>query len=210
MKRYSQPIQYDNPYFQKPAKNWWMQHDRWAYGVTSLLIVGCVGYFAINQQWCWINNITVTGNEYLSTEQITQPAWQALNTRRWWLLPQRFYFFSNTNYIAEHIKQTLSNNFGLDTVIVTKQFPKQINIVVSERIPGLTYIINNDYYYLDQASYITEKVSNISEINQKYPHLRDLNTTRTVTVGNSVVGEQTMNFLVQLNKNFTKVSQLNI
>ncbi len=209
MKRYHSGQQFANPYFTKVQQQWLWQNDRWAYLATGLLITTLLGYFTVQQRWLWINEVQVSGNQYITTEQITQPASQALDSRRWLILPQRVYFFSSAKKIESAIRSNLEGTLALEQLTVTKDFPHTIHINIQERLPGLTYIVNDHYYYLDKEGIVTKQLANVSEVDSRFPHVRDANQ-RSIAVGNSAVNTAMIDFIITLHKTFTDKTQLNI
>lgn len=209
MKRYHSGQQFSNPYFKTVQQHWLWRNDRWAYAATTFLVILVVTYFAVQQRWGWITEVEISGNQYLTTDQLREPAWQVLHSRRWLILPQQFYFFASVREIESTITQQLTNSLALEELTITKHFPNKIVVHVQERVPGLTYILNDNYYYLDKEGIVTKQLANLTEADPHFPHVRDVNQ-RTVTVGQPVVATSMIDFIIQLNKTFTSHTQLNI
>lgn len=209
MKRYHSGQQFLNPYFKTIQQHWLMQNDRWAYALSVCLVSLVIGYFAVQRHWLWIEHVEISGNQYITTSQLEQPTWKVLRSRRWFFLPQQFFFFSNSSKIKSEITNTLQDTLALEELSVTKKFPNTVVIRVQERLPGLTYILNNNYYYLDKEGIITNQLANLNEADPHFPHVRDVNQ-RMVKVGEAAVSPTVIDFIINLNKTFTEQVSLNI
>lgn len=209
MKRYHSGQTFSNPYFKTIQQHWLWHNDRWAYALTGSLIISMLVYFAVQQRWCWISHIEVSGNQYITTDQITQPAWEVVHSKKWFVLPQQFYWFTSAADIQSTIQAKLVDSLALEELRVTKDFPNTISIHVQERLPGLTYILNDQYYYLDKEGIVTKQLATLEEADPRFPHVRDSNQ-RTVAIGNPVVGTGMIDFIIQLHKTFTTQTKLNI
>lgn len=164
----------------------------------------------IQQRWLWIDHITISGNAYLTVDQLTQPVRTVLAKKRWWFFPQRSYLFVDTTAIYNEITATLGTNFALEQLVVDKQFADTIQITVVERVPGLVYIIGQTYYYIDQAGVITQAVAQAEDLDPHFPRIRDLNTNRGITVNQLVVKPEVVDFIIHLNGTFTDQLGFNI
>lgn len=211
-------MRFENPYFNNPkakphfkgsVKQWFLHHDGWAYVGSTILLLGLVWYGLMTQRWLWIDDITVTGNQYLTTEQVTDAAKQALAKKRWWIFPEQLYPFTNTSILEQDITASLTQSLALEHLTVTKHFPHGIAVDLAERVPGYVYFLNNQSYYLDTTGVVTAQVQP-DQLDGHFPHLRDHNDKRTVTVGEQIFKPSVLDFIGQLHDKFTEAAHLNI
>lgn len=210
-------IRFFNPYFKKPPQHtsgriaYWFKHQEgWAYVVSIVLLLSIIIYVAVQRQWLWIQNVSVTGNQYITASQLQDPAWEVLNGKRWFIFPERVYIFSDTNAIYNRIHDQLSNTVALKSLTVEKEFPNTIVITVEERVPGLAYTINNQHYYLDEEGVATEQISNEVDLNLHFPRIRDENTKRSIKLNDLVLKPSVIAFIIALHEQFTPVTNMNI
>lgn len=213
------PERFENPYFSNRRKThtrggrmryWLIDRDGWAYIGSALLLVGSALYIMISRHWLWIEQVSVVGNQYITTEQIVEPMHEVLNDRRWLVIPQRFYLAANPDQLTEQIRNRLQDTFALENVVVTKQFDDTVIVTVEERVPGLVYINQEQFYYLDEFGVVTEQRTNSAELDPHFPRIRDRNSNHTVQVGEQIVQQSVIDAIVQLNKHFTERTGLDI
>lgn len=211
---YTDTMRFENPYFKNPTPHaglmkWFIQGDGWAYIGSAVLVLALAWYGLVTQRWLWITDITVTGNQYLTSDQVQEAAKQALDQKRFLLLPQQLYIFTDPKALQTDIQSHLSTQLALDHVIVTKHFPHSISIDIAERVPGYVYFVQNQSYYLDTTGVVTAQMQS-NDLNPHFPRIRDHNESRQVKVGDQLVKPKVLDFISQLHDRFTEVTHLDI
>ncbi|EKD76526.1 MAG: hypothetical protein ACD_43C00072G0001 [uncultured bacterium] len=202
--------QFNNPYFKKPSqKDRLMKSDVWAYLGSLILVIVLLTWLTINRHWLWIENIDVTGNSYLTADQITTAANTALDQRHWWFMPQRVLPFTNEDSIGQTMRTELEKSVSLQSIEVTTDFPNTVHVTIKEYVPGYVYIEGKKYYYIDRSGIVTTEV-NENELNVQYPHLRDQNKKRSVKLHDQVVGADVITFIDAILEQFTAKTGLNV
>ena len=120
-----------------------------------------------------INNITVVGNETITTEQIISLA----NIQK-----QTNMFQYRQSDIQEKVKQ----NAYIDTVSISRYFPDTVQIKVKERKPAYLLEFANSYVYMSNQGYLLEIINEKSDL----PILTGFSTdTSNIQVGNRLQRE---------------------
>lgn len=205
---------FKNPYFSNrriSPERWYgrIVNDWFAYIGIMVIVVGMSVYVIRAKHILYIEYISISGNQYVTVEDVAQPVREVLATKKWLALPRRIYPFADEEYIRDHIQTALSKKFAIESVTVEKIFPDEISIIIKERIPGFIYITDqNSYYYVDLNGYITEQ-KNLSELDQHFPRIRDHNQ-RSIAIGQQIVNQQIIQAMTSLNERFTTSTGLNI
>jgi cell division septal protein FtsQ len=202
--------EFHNPYFKKPsrARLAW-QGDLWAYLGSGVLLLVLAIWLIVARRWLWIDYITISGNSYLSTEQVATATRQALQARRWLFIPQRFLPMTDETALTTAIRSTLEKTVSLQTLTVDSSFPNVLTVTLKEYIPGYVYIDGKHYYYVDRDGIVTVQVPE-ADIVPRYPRLRDRNKKRQVALYDRVVSGQLIGFIDLIVEHFTAVTTLDI
>ncbi len=207
---------FKNPYFSNKRRSetgvqWFdsLRKDAWAYLGILVIIVGVVIYGIQANRWLYIDVITVVGNQYIATEEVSQATNSILDSKKWYILPRKIYFFNDPEYISEKLQASLGQQYSIEQLSVEKVFPNEIVVTIKERIPGLVYITHdNSYFYVDLNGVSTEKKTE-GELDSHFPRVRDANP-RTISVGDQVLNQSVIVAITYLNEHFTEVTGLNI
>lgn len=201
---------FHNPYFEQQTQR---QH---AWRRDGIFIAGSVmlglilSWFVFSyKQVLSAQQIVISGEQYLTVDQIADATRTALQQRRWLLLKQRFLPLLDEAALAVDIQTELSQFVQLESVVVTTDWPHSITVHVVERVPGYVYIIGKEYYYLDVHGAITQSVAE-TKADPHFPHIRERNKKRNVTVGETIFQPTLIDFISQLHDQFSPVTQLNI
>jgi cell division septal protein FtsQ len=201
---------FHNPYFKRedPVKTT-MKRDGFALLGSLILLVALL--YVVLGRWHVLSaqSIAISGEQYLTVDDIADATRQALQQRRWLVLKQRFLPVLDEQAVSEAIKTTLSQKIQLESVVVTTDWPSRVNVTVAERVPGYVYINGKQYYYLDVQGAITQ-VTTEGEADPHFPHIREGNKKRKVAIGDSIVGAEVVDFVSRLHDQFTTASDLDI
>lgn len=114
---------------------------------TIIIVAGGI-IFATKSDFFLIKKVTILGNPIMSGEDV--------KNRTENILGQNIFFINKNNIIKEAKK-----NPYVDNVEITKTFPKQVNIKISEK-QGTFYVEKDGYNYIfDAQSNLLEKTDNI-------------------------------------------------
>lgn len=123
-----------------------------------------------------IKNVYVEGNEELSSDDIRRTVQTALETRRWFILPQ-----SNILLLSsDRLKDALNSTYVFEFIDTDKHFRYQtLSVNVKERIPGITFMSQNTTYYLDLKGVVTREVGEGEDVRKTFPVVKDHNNRET-------------------------------
>lgn len=202
--------QFHNPYFKKPTQTERLvKSDLWAYLGSIILVLGLLIWLTVSRRWLWIDYITITGNSYLTVEQVAQATREALKQPRWYIVPQRFLPITNEVGLAESVRTTLEQTVSLQSIVISSDFPNTLHVTLKEYVPGYVYIDQKKNYYIDRSGIVTTQVVD-GDIDPQYPHIRDRNKKRSVNLHDQVVSETFITFIDAIIEKFTPATQLNI
>ncbi len=130
--------------------------------IIVLIIVGTI--FAIKSNFFIIKKVSILGNPIMSGEDVKN------STEN--LIGQNILFINKQNIISNAKK-----NPYVENVEISKSYPKQVNIKISEK-QGIYYVEKDGYkYVLDNGGNLLEKTDNIenrSLVNVKGIDLKDV------------------------------------
>jgi len=130
--------------------------------IIVLIIVGTI--FAIKSNFFIIKKVSILGNPVMSGEDVKN------STEN--LIGQNILFINKQNIISNAKK-----NPYVENVEISKSYPKQVNIKISEK-QGIYYVEKDGYkYVLDNGGNLLEKTDNIenrSLVNVKGIDLKDV------------------------------------
>ncbi|WP_297420644.1 FtsQ-type POTRA domain-containing protein [Clostridium sp.] len=117
--------------------------------IISIILIGLGIVFSIKSSFFIITKVAVLGNPIMSGEDIKK--------RTEGLIGQNILFIDKKNIISEAKKNPYVKN-----VEITKSYPKQVNIKITEN-NGVFYVEKDGYYYvLDSEGTLLEKTDNIN------------------------------------------------
>ncbi|MFA6474604.1 MAG: hypothetical protein WCV88_00195 [Patescibacteria group bacterium] len=201
---------FHNPYFARDVeKKQHRKRDLFAI-IGSLILLSIIVWFVF---FYWhflsVQTIIVKGQQYLTEEDISSATAEGLQQRQWLIFKQKFLPFLDKQQLSDSIAEQLSHKIQLRSILVEVQWPKTVIVTVSERVPGYVYINDNSYYYLDVEGTITQTTT-ATEVDPHFPHIRERNKQREITVGESILSPGVMEFISEVNDKFTLESNLDI
>lgn len=202
--------QFSNPYFKKPSQTRrLLKSDLWAYLGSAILIIIIVSWFGMKQRWFWIDYMTISGNSYLTADQVAAATRHALEKPQWLILSHRFMPITDEAELAANIKAELEQTVSLQNLEVTSDFPNTVVVTLKEYVPGYVYIDSKKNYYIDRNGIVTTVVA-ASDINPQYPHIRDRNKKRTIALQDQVIDGNLISFIDAVLEQFTPTTKLDI
>ncbi|EKQ56896.1 MULTISPECIES: FtsQ-type POTRA domain-containing protein [unclassified Clostridium] len=120
--------------------------------IIGIILIGIGIVFSIKSSFFIITKVSVLGNPVMSGDDIKK--------RTEGLIGQNILFIDKKNIISEAEK-----NPYVKSVEITKSYPKQVNIKITEK-NGVFYVEKDGYYYvLDSEGTLLEKTDNINNRN---------------------------------------------
>lgn len=199
----NKPI-YENPYFTKKKSNFILRLLKKPGRILFLLIIIGLAYFLFYSSFFHIEKIDIKGNQELTTSQIRAEADKLLNKRRFLIAKQADLFLLNT----KSAEKALLNTFALDEIKIEKRLPDKISITLKEKIPYLTLINQDKYFYLDLKGEITHAIKK-EEAKVSFPIVKDLNK-RSLKLGDKIIPPEMVTKIIELKEDFFKKTNTNI
>lgn len=154
-----------------------------------LLIIGFL-IFALKSQYFVVSKVAILGNPVISGEDIKE--------KTQYLIGKKIFFIDKGD-----IRNVVKQNPYVDSIEITRKYPRQINIKVSEK-QGVYYTEENGIYsVMDSSLTIIEKTDNID--NRNLVRLYGLNFEATEPGETAVSNTRTKNLL----KTFNDIIQVN-
>jgi cell division septal protein FtsQ len=202
---------FSNPYFvnenkaeeEEPQniKQFFLKKDGPAYIGIILLLLACSVYVIFGTKYFRISNINIEGNKNITQDEINNLLNNYLSTKKLYILPNNNWLIFNQEKALSILKEGIANKFVLADADITKKWPNNIKVAVTERIPGLVWISNNEYYYLDIEGMPTQKIDKVDEINKDFPMINDLNNI-PVEINRAVISADLISFILSLQDKF--------
>lgn len=200
-----------NPYFpkehiqkeEKPKdfKTFFLKKDGPAYTGIIFLLAACSLYIIFGTKYFYLKNIDIQGNKNITQEEIKNLLDNYLNQKKFYIIPNNNWFTINGEKAASTIKEGITNKFALAELSLDKKWPNTLQVNIKERIPGLVWISNDQYYYLDIDGMPSQKIEDKQGINADFPVINDSNNA-PVEINKQVVSKNIIDFILLLEDKF--------
>lgn len=191
----NKPI-YENPYFRKTKPHFILRILKGPKRVIlGLLFLGAV-YFFFYSQFFRIDAVEIQGTQELTYDRVRYEINKAFVVRR-------FIIFRQSNiiiYNAETQEKTLREALALNEIKIKKKFPRKLAVSLKEKIPNLTFISKEKYYYLDLNGTVSHEVT-AAEVKPHFPKVEDLNE-RKVKLNDRIFTEKIVQAIFKLQEDF--------
>ena len=190
--------------------NWILKKDGWAWVIIVVIIVGGGLTFLFATPFFKIDNININGNNHISSDELNNIINNYKNSKCLLVFPRSNYLFFNEEKLQNNITESINNKFALESINISKKLPNNVEINITERIPGLIWQSGGQKYLLDITGIPTGNFK--KEENQKeeeYPKITDQNE-KPVTAGKQVISADLISFMLDLDKIFAEKTNLKI
>ncbi|MBU4331579.1 FtsQ-type POTRA domain-containing protein [Patescibacteria group bacterium] len=139
--------------------------------VYAIIIFGTLlwlVYFVLYSSTFKIKNITITGNQGVSREEIVSVVNVLLDSKKYFIVPKNTFFTVNTDGLSE----VLNDNFILAYSEIKKKFPHDLNISIREKLAGLNFCLETreKCYYVNYDGLVVHRVGG-AELDPRLPLL---------------------------------------
>lgn len=204
---------YRNPYFSNKQWAKRTKAPRLKLAVFFIAILGVFGILLFHPYFN-INQVTVSGNDKVSTEEVKNIVETVLNQKRWLVLSGRNTFTVNLADIAKEIK----NKYILASLRVEKDYPQTLKVAIKEKESKLVLqeidskISQYRYYLLDNEGEVLQKI-NPQDITQltinALPRIQK-EGEEEIKITTKIVSRATIEFINYLNENISKQNKVTI
>jgi cell division septal protein FtsQ len=148
-------VRYRNPYKLKEGLNTKKKLE------ILLLIITTLGfiYTLIYHNFFHIKEINVNGLDRIEKEEFVDSVYGILECKKFFIFPGQAYIFTDVN----EIRNIIIEKYPIETIVVTKQFPHNINIEIEEKISTVIYDNGEKYSYLGLDGNVIEILGNVDE-----------------------------------------------
>lgn len=192
-RRLHDSTQKTNPYFQKTQRSFLERH--WEALLSVLLIFIAAVYFIGFSGTFIVNRFIISGNVYITNEVLTATFREITSGKRGLVLPQNNILF----FPEQTAKKMFTDRYVLENIDISKKYPHEIFLTLKERIPGLTYRVNGETFYMDRAGVTTERITEAPD--PRYPVIDDANA-RDADVQQALLPEKLVVFYLSLVEQF--------
>ncbi len=185
--------------------------------INLLLIAGILGclYFFIFSNFYNINNVEVTGNEIISTEDVLDITNNYLAKNKLLLLKNKNIFLFNKSDLASDINEVVI----LDNMVIEKILPNTIRINIQEKAVAFKWLTNQQTYLVDQQGIVikryyklvTPKIFQLTQIEPENDNKQNDNlliiknlANQDINLGDKIINAQDINFIFNLLKKLEK------
>ena len=195
---------YDNPYYKRKNPGFILRLFKNPRRIITVLIALGVIYFFFYSSYFRINTVEIQGNLELTYDQIRYEVNKPFAARR-------LIFFRQSNFFIYNKKaaeKALWDTFVLEKVDIRKKLPNKIIVTLKEKIPNLTLINQNRYYYLDREGIVTHSI-NQAEVKPNFPIVEDLNE-RNIKLKDQILSKEMIEAIFTLNEKFNSKTNTGI
>lgn len=147
--------------WQAGSSSGWQKISRW-FGRSNLAFWRNTGfavllvlfYFLVWSHHFVVSNISVIGNQAISTQQVIDAITQAGDSRLF-LIKKNDYFLLTQGRVNHLLTQAIPE---IKYVTSKRRWPNQIAITVHERIPGFVIASNGHYFLVDEEGVVVKPI----------------------------------------------------
>jgi len=124
-----------------------------------IILLSLTLYLLIYSKFFQINNIGVIGSQKVTTSLIKESVSSVLNYKKYIFCPGNNYFLAD----SDEIRSVLMEKFPIKSIEVQKQFPNQLLIKLTERIPAVIFDNGYEYSYLDADASVIDALKKVGK-----------------------------------------------
>ncbi len=147
-----------NPFIENEGRRW--RNKIKIYGLIASLFLFII--IIVFHPFFQIRKISLIGLQRIPESEFRANVEGIINCRHWLILPGKNYFLVDTGELNSILKE----KFPLETIVIKKIFPHNLEIQIEEKISTIIYDNGKKYYYLDANGKILEILRQASENEQ--------------------------------------------
>jgi len=160
--------------------------------------IGLLIYFFLFSDFFTLKNITISGNNKISQEEILIKAQEEINTKKFQIISNNLLLFD-----LENVKENILSSFPLvSNVKMDKKFPNAINISISERMGKVIFcgFFNDNFleecFVVDSEGIVFEE---FSVEDQLLPKIRNVDFQEALILGNQIIEKKLLSTILNFN-----------
>lgn len=204
-----------NPFFPKKRSSSWVEgaasdtrkthrHDFWSIFFATVLLLASVILFFNHLSYWRVIDVTISGAQYLSTDEIRSATQIYLQRKVFFFLRGDNNLLIRTTRMQSFLQDKISGNFALRSLTVRKTSHTSLAVDIQERIPGITWVSGNQYFYVDPDGFAIQK-RGPSDVDQTFPKIFDYNNL-DVSLNEPVVSPSLAQLALRLFEEYQKTA----
>ncbi|MFZ2189682.1 MAG: FtsQ-type POTRA domain-containing protein [Candidatus Magasanikiibacteriota bacterium] len=145
-----------NPFWQEKGERDWkkiIELSILGIAILSMIIISVFSHFF------YIKTINIAGLQRISETEIKEATLGVINYKRLFIFPGQNYFIVD----LDEVRDILKEKFPIESIIISKTFPNNLNIVVEEKISTLIYDNGINYSYIGTDGHIVEILRKVGD-----------------------------------------------
>ncbi len=130
------------------------------YSLVIILILAFTFWFFYISDTFKIKNIEINGLERTAEHEVLDKISEISGKTKLFLQQDNLFLISTNN-----LSTVLKNHFNFAQVDINKELPGKLIIDISERKYEAIFLEDGDYYYIDKAGYIVDKINELKDVN---------------------------------------------
>lgn len=153
-----------------------------------ILVVGVLAYYLFISPQFILADVTVTGTEKVSAQQV-QDVLKSAGNERWLFIPKTHLLLLSKNYAQELITTELP--LVKDITKYKRVWPNKVEIEIEERRPGFAFNIGGQDYLVDESGFIVKELDDVSGL----PHVTD-QVSESADIGEQLTNNKLVGFIL--------------
>ncbi|MFA6995176.1 MAG: hypothetical protein WC249_02070 [Patescibacteria group bacterium] len=184
-----------NPFFRRPpkAKNFHLTLKWWL--ILGFLSLFFLIWLFLAAPWWRLQKVTISGLTRVSEGEVAKIIWDQSATNHW-------LFFNESNiflFDGQVASQQIIAKYNLAGVIIKKEWPHTLNLLISERPYAFIYKEGSQFFYASNDGYIIKQATVSEEDKQKYFLLENTNHDTLIADNNKInIGNEYLTFILAL------------
>lgn len=177
---------YSNPFVDRKKGGfsaWFAARKQFFALIFLLIIIVAWIYIAFYKNFLDLKYVSVNGAEIIAKDQIISLVNDQKSKKILLIIPQKNIFL----FSEKQLERELNNRFGLKKLDIKKNIlDRSLEINLEERISAITYVINDQYYYLDLDGFA---ITNIAKemVNKNFPIIFNQISSKSINLGQNTL-----------------------
>jgi hypothetical protein len=179
-----------------------LKRDSFAILGSILLIIAAGAYVVFGTNQFLVADVQVSDTQFIPKQSIEAATQDYLNRKTLGIIPHNRLPLLRQSGLEHAIREALGNPYAIEAIVIDKDYPQQINIRISERIPAVTWVTKESngrehFYTVERNGTITEELPNFGAVKKELPRIHDQNRTILGT-GWHIIGDQYVQSVIKL------------
>lgn len=128
---------------------------------VSIFLVAVFGTLGVGlfSSFFKLDSISISGLQRINEQEIRDALTGILSYKSFSVIPQSSYFTSD----IDDIHNILKERFPIEKILIQKQFPNKLSIVIEEKISTIIYDSGEYYSYIDLSGKVVEVIRKVGD-----------------------------------------------